>query len=84
MYKIIMRIALVAFITVVFLGCVTTQDTKTVMETKQNTLRVGITPTYPPLIFKLGDKIAGVEVDLARKLGEELNRPVEFVEFRWD
>jgi polar amino acid transport system substrate-binding protein len=84
MYKILFRIALVVFITALFLGCATTQDTKSVVDSKQNTLHVGITPTYPPLIFKLGDNIAGVEVDLARKLGEELNRPVEFMELRWD
>jgi ABC-type amino acid transport substrate-binding protein len=47
-------------------------------------LRVGITPDYPPLIFKQGDTIAGIEADLARKLGQELNRPVLFVSQRWD
>jgi len=47
-------------------------------------LRVGITPDSPPLIFKLNGKITGVEADLARRLGKELNRPVELVELRWD
>jgi len=84
MYRIFVRIALVTLVTAFFLGCATTQDTKRVVEPKQNTLRVGITPTYPPLISKLGDTIAGVEVDLAQKLGIELNRPIEFIELRWE
>jgi len=47
-------------------------------------LRVGITPDYPPLIFKQGDTVAGIEPDLARKLAQELNRPVRFVSLRGD
>lgn len=47
-------------------------------------LSVGITPDFPPLAFKKGDKLAGVEVDLAMMLGKELNRPVKFVELKWD
>ena len=84
MYKMCMKVALLFLIAAIFLGCATTQEPMVVKETKQKTLRVGIMPSYPPLIFKLGENIAGVEVDLAQKLGEELNRPVEFVELRWD
>ena len=47
-------------------------------------LRVGITPDFPPLVFKQGDQVAGIEVELARMLGEELGRPVKFVEVKWD
>ncbi len=43
-------------------------------------LRVGVTPDYPPIIFKNGTRFDGVEADLARALGAELGRPVEFVE----
>jgi ABC-type amino acid transport substrate-binding protein len=49
-----------------------------------NALRVGVTPTYPPVIFKQGGQIAGVEADLARQLGPRLGRPVYFVEVLWD
>jgi len=84
MYKMFLKIALVLLITATFLGCATTPKSTAVQETKQKTLRVGITPSYPPLVFKLGDTISGVEVDLARKLGEELDRQVEFIELRWD
>ena len=47
-------------------------------------LRVGVTPNFPPMIFKLRKSLVGVEVDLAHALGRELGRPVEFVELPWD
>jgi ABC-type amino acid transport substrate-binding protein len=47
-------------------------------------LRVGITPVFPPMIFKEGGKVAGVEADFARALGQELSRPIKFVEVDWE
>jgi polar amino acid transport system substrate-binding protein len=46
-------------------------------------LRVGISPVFPPMAFKQGTELAGVEVDLARALGERLGRKVVFVELAW-
>jgi ABC-type amino acid transport substrate-binding protein len=46
-------------------------------------LRVGISPVFPPMAFKQGKELAGVEVDLARALGEHLGRKVVFVELPW-
>jgi polar amino acid transport system substrate-binding protein len=48
-----------------------------------DTLRVGISPVFPPMVFKQGKVLAGVEIDLARALGEKLNRTVVFVELDW-
>jgi polar amino acid transport system substrate-binding protein len=53
-------------------------------EMPPNALRVGITPTYPPIIFRQGSQITGVEADLARLLGARLERPAYFVEVPWD
>ena len=53
-------------------------------EVPSNALRVGVTSTYPPIIFRQGGQIAGVEADLARLLGTRLGRPVYFVEVMWD
>ncbi|MBC2596372.1 amino acid ABC transporter substrate-binding protein [Ruficoccus amylovorans] len=47
-------------------------------------LKVGVTPDSPPLVFKTGDKLEGVEIDLARLLGKQLKRPVQFVELEWE
>jgi polar amino acid transport system substrate-binding protein len=54
------------------------------VEVPPNALRVGVTSTYPPIVFRQGGQIAGVEADLARLLGARLNRPVHFVEVPWD
>jgi ABC-type amino acid transport substrate-binding protein len=46
-------------------------------------LRVGVTPTYPPIVFKQAGRISGVEADLAVLLGTRLGRTVQFVEVDW-
>ena len=48
-----------------------------------NHILVGVTPNYPPVIFKMNEQITGLEADLARRLAEELKWPVEFVEISW-
>jgi polar amino acid transport system substrate-binding protein len=47
-------------------------------------LRVGITPTTPPMIYHEGKAVIGMEADLARALGEHLGRPIRFVEVKWE
>jgi ABC-type amino acid transport substrate-binding protein len=47
-------------------------------------LRVGITANSPPMIFKEGKNFVGVEADLARALGQELGREIQFVEVPWE
>jgi ABC-type amino acid transport substrate-binding protein len=42
-------------------------------------LRVGVTPDYPALVFREGDGFKGLEIDLARALGQALGRPIQFV-----
>jgi polar amino acid transport system substrate-binding protein len=47
-------------------------------------LRVGLTPSCPPVVFKHDGKLVGVEVDLARELGHDLARSVELIELPWE
>ena len=42
-------------------------DAKT--DVDQNALRVGVSTNAPPLIYKQGNEIAGLEAELARELG---------------
>jgi ABC-type amino acid transport substrate-binding protein len=49
-----------------------------------NPILVGVTPNYPPVIFKTNEQITGLEADLARRLAAELKRPIEFVEISWE
>lgn len=47
-------------------------------------LRVGVTASFPPMIYKDGGKLVGVEVDFANALGQELGRPIKLVEIDWE
>jgi polar amino acid transport system substrate-binding protein len=47
-------------------------------------LRVGVSASFPPMIYKEGGKLVGVEADFAKALGEELSRPVKLVEVKWE
>lgn len=47
-------------------------------------LRVGFFTEMPPMAFYQGGVISGLEVDFAKALGHELERPVRFVDLRWD
>jgi len=42
-------------------------------------LRVGIVPNYPPLVFNQEGKLSGAEVDLMRRVMNEIGRPVSAV-----
>ncbi len=44
----------------------------------QPPLRVGVAPTYQPVIFEQDGVIVGIEADLARALGQVLGRPIAF------
>src|SRR4051812_9823539 len=46
-------------------------------------LRVGVAPVSPPMIFKEGGKIVGLEADFAQALGRDLGREIKFVELPW-
>lgn len=71
-----------SIILLTLVGCATT-GVKTGEATVP--LLVGVTPVYPPIIFKLGTaEITGLEVDLARRLAVELKRPIKFVEITWE
>ncbi len=47
-------------------------------------LRVGVSPDYPPVIYRDGSKISGLEADLALALAHSMGRPLQFVEVAWN
>ena len=47
-------------------------------------LRVGVAPVSPPMIYKENGKVVGMEADFAQALGQDLGRPVTFVELGWE
>jgi len=64
--------------------CFGADSTVTPAAPNSGVLRVGITPNAPPMIFKQGDRVVGVEAELAEALGADLGRRVVFVEEKWD
>jgi len=49
----------------------------------ESILRVGVSTNYPPLIYKQGEDVIGVEADLARELAAYLGKKPVFVEVAW-
>lgn len=47
-------------------------------------LRIGVNPTYKPLIYKEGSKLTGIEVATAKELAKILDEKITFVEMNWD
>jgi len=85
MMRLMVRIVLLTLAALAFAGCASTRtDSPPPQPVKSNALRVGVSPDYPPMIFKQNDKITGAEADLAIRLGDALGSPVQFVELAWD
>lgn len=80
-----LRLALLVAAAALWAGCVPEYyRTAEPVEVPPNALRVGVTSTYPPIVFRQGGQVAGAEADLARLLGTRLGRPAYFVEIPWD
>jgi len=65
-------------------GCRSSGRTAVLVNQRPGLLRVGVTPDAPPVIYKQNGEIAGLEADLARALGQELGREVQFIELPWN
>jgi ABC-type amino acid transport substrate-binding protein len=48
-----------------------------------SSLRIGVSPVFPPMVFKQGKDLVGVEVELARGLAAALGREPSFIEVPW-
>jgi len=49
----------------------------------ENILRVGVSTNAPPLIYKQGEEIVGLEAELAQEFAQYLGKSVRFVEVEW-
>ena len=66
-------------------GCA--QTTKTPSEPKvadTATLRVGVTTTSPPFVFKQSGEIVGLDAEMAREFARFIGKTPRFVELEWD
>jgi ABC-type amino acid transport substrate-binding protein len=48
------------------------------------TLTVGIATNYPPIAFKEGNKIVGIEADLAAEVGKLTGMDIKLIDYPWD
>jgi len=58
-------------------------STTVTAEQRQSVLKVGVSTNAPPLIYKQGDEIIGLEAELAREFAKSIGKSVEFVELAW-
>jgi len=75
-------------------GCAAPQAQKSIADPKQapapsvapnpNVLRVGVSTNAPPLIYKQGFDVVGLEAELAKKFGDYLGRSIAFIELDWE
>lgn len=68
-------------------GCASTNQQaakSTAIPPDINVLRVGVSTNAPPLIYKQGGKIVGLEADFAKELANYLGKSLRFVELKWE
>jgi len=61
---------------VVLFGCATASKEPLSNIDGTPVLRVGVCPDYPPIIYKKGDKICGIEAELADYIGKKLDAKI--------
>jgi len=80
-------IKIVAFVSLfVVLGCATTENERIVPQPvtpKEDVLRIGLTPTAPPLIFYQDGRILGLEAEFAGALAKSQGKIAQFVVIGW-
>lgn len=81
-----MKSAVIILTVFLCLSCTNRQETFEpfgINAKNQKVLRVGLAPEYPPLVSKQGNRLAGLEVDMAKLIAYDLNRKIIFVELAW-
>ena len=64
-------------------GCVPVEKKTTTEPSDMNIIRVGVSTNAPPLIFKQGQQIVGLEADFAREFANYIGKSLQFVELPW-
>jgi ABC-type amino acid transport substrate-binding protein len=80
MAKVVKKTVLVFTLAFFFCGCAAPLP----KEPSVSSLRVGVFPYYPPMIFKQNGEVRGAEADLAIRLAKVLGREAQFIELGWE
>lgn len=83
------RYLVICFVVVLLSGCATSQprvdvDDNDSAVSQKGILRIGISPDNPPISYMENGVLKGVDVDLARKLCQRMNKQPEFVLLKKD
>ena len=76
-------VAFLLLLLLLLLGCQERDDSWQRVQ-ERGVLRVGLDPTFPPFETADDDDLRGIDVDLARAIGDDLGLAVEFVYFGYD
>ncbi|MFW2368687.1 MAG: substrate-binding periplasmic protein [Desulforhopalus sp.] len=74
----------IAFILTACMSTSTTAPTSNGLSPDKALLRVGVSANAPPLVYKKGNTLQGLEVDFARQLAGFLGREPHFVTLAWE
>lgn len=83
MSQIYRKISVILCLAMLLSGCVVNQVGQSNKPGDQAVLRVGISANAPPLVYKAGSKLQGLEIDFAGQLAAHLGMQVKFVELPW-
>ena len=75
---------LLVFFVVLTSSCVNSGGKAVGTSVGGDVLRVGISANAPPIAFKKGGKLQGLEVDFAQQLARHLEKQIKFVELAWN
>ncbi len=80
-----MKNALILGILFFFLaGCLSAgQSTNSISSSGKKALKVGVSTNAPPMIYKEGSEIVGLEADFAEGLARSMGRKLQFVQVKW-
>ena len=82
-----MTVILTVFVLLVLSACSGSKQPQGAQDLERidrEALRIGMSPDYPPMIFMLDGKYAGVEADFARGLARRFDRPLLFLPMKWE
>ena len=64
-------------------GTTSASSDKAKIKCDENMLKVGVSTNAPPIVYKQGEEITGLEPELAQEFGKFLGKSVQFVELEW-
>lgn len=75
---------IISYLTILLFGFIGFAVFTSIDFSKQDVIKVGTSPDYPPLEFKQKNKLVGFDIDLINEIAKDQNIKVEFKEIGFD